>query len=190
MIWDAGRCVAAPSATCAPRRPATIRDMRWIAVAILAFLVAGCSLVGSPAISLPPPPPPAQPTPAPTIDLKVLAREYLTVAGDSNKAHDELDKRCGGSLIFSQQKICYRREAEIEQTLLKAYTELKVPPELEPEFAALRKAVAAYEVVLRQGAAVTTNAQLRAIKPKVASAAKAVTAAANKVRAKLGLPLV
>lgn len=157
---------------------------------MLAALVAGCSLVGTPAVSLPPTPPPGQPTPAPTIDLKVLAREYLTVAGDSNKAHAELQKSCGGSLSLSQHKICFRREAEIEQTLLKAYTELKVPPELEPEFAALRKAVAAYDLVLRQGAAVKTTSELRAIQPKVDNAAAAVTAAANKVRAKLGLPSV
>jgi hypothetical protein len=155
-----------------------------------AFLMAGCSLMGSAVPSLPAAPTPGQPTPAPTIDLKVLAQEYLTVAGDSNKAHKELEKSCGGSLTLSQQKICFRREAEIERTLLKAYTELKVPPELEPEFAALRKAVAAYEVVLRQGAAVKTTAQLRAFLPKIDGAARAVTAAANKVRAKLGLPLV
>jgi hypothetical protein len=164
--------------------------MRWIAVAILAFLVSGCSLVGTPAASLLPAPPVSVQTPAPTFDLKVLAREYLTVAGDSNKAHAELQKRCGGSLSLSRQKTCFRLEAGIEQTLLKAYTELTVPPELEPEFAALRQAVAAYEVVLRQGAAVKTTAQLRAILPKIDGAARAVTAAANKVRAKLGLPLV
>jgi hypothetical protein len=165
--------------------------MRLIAAAVFAFLVAGCSLLGgSPSPSISVAPPPGAPTPAPTIDLNVLAREYLTVAGDSNKAHAELLASCGGTLSLSRQKICFRREAEIEQTLLKAYTELKVPPELEAEFAGLRQAVAAYDVVLRQGAAVKTTAQLRAIQPKIDAAAAAVTAAANKVRAKLGLPSV
>jgi hypothetical protein len=165
--------------------------MRLIAAAVFAFLVAGCSLLGgSPSSSIPVAPPPGTPTPAPTIDLKVLAREYLTVAGDSNKAHAELQTRCGGTLSLSAQKICYRLEAEIEQILLKAYTELKVPPELEPEFKALRLAVAAYDKALREGAAVKTTAQLRAVRPKIDAAAAAVTAAANKVRAKLGLPPV
>jgi hypothetical protein len=165
--------------------------MRLIAAAAFAFLVAGCSLLGgSPSPSIPVAPPPGAPTPAPTIDLKVLARQYLSVAGDSNKARDVLLAGCHGTLSLSKQKTCFRKESEIEQILLKAYTELKVPPELEPEFAALRQAVAAYDAVLRQGAAVKTTAQLRAIQPKIDKAAAAVTAAANKVRAKLGLPSV
>jgi hypothetical protein len=164
--------------------------MKRIAWAFAACLIAGCSLTGSAAPSKAPAPPGGAPTPAPTIDLAVLARQYLVVAGDSNEAHDALRAQCSGSLSLKQAKTCFAKEAEIEQTLLKAYTELKVPPQLEADFAALRQAVAAYDVVLRQGAGVKTTAQLRAIQPKVDKAAAAVTAAANKVRKDLGLPSI
>ncbi len=157
---------------------------------LAACLSAGCSLAASLVPSKAPAPPPGQPTPAPTIDLKVLAREYLIVAGDSNKAHDVLEKQCDGVLSLKAQKTCWAKEADIERTLLKAYTELQVPPQLEADFAALRQAVAAYETILRQAAAAKTNAEARAFTTKVNSKSTAVTKAANKVRADLGLPLI
>jgi hypothetical protein len=164
--------------------------MKRIAWPLAAFLIAGCSLAGTPA----PTKAPALPTgvttttPAPTFDLMALAQEYLIVAGDSNKVLKALLKQCPDGVGFKQQRTCWAKMAEIQQTLLKAYTELSVPPPLQADFAALRQAVAAYIVVLRQGAMVKTIAALRAIEPKIAKAASLVTAAANKVRADLGLP--
>jgi len=182
--------VAAMTAMSAIRGAATIRVMKAIALVFAACLVAGCSLAASLVPSKAPTPQVVAPTPAPTIDLAVLAREYLIVAGDSNEAHAVLRKQCPGTLTLKQQKTCWAKEAEIERTLLKAYTELQVPPQFEADFAALRQAVAAYEALLRQGAAAKTSAEARTFATRIQKGSDAVTKAANKVRADLGLPLI
>jgi hypothetical protein len=165
--------------------------MKAIALVFAAGLIAGCSLVGTPAASKTPPTPQAgEPTAAPTFDLEQLAKEYLIVAGDSNEAHATLRKQCSGTLTLKQQKTCWAKEADIERTLLKAYTELQVPPQLEPDFAALRQAVAAYEVLLRQAAAAKTSAEARSFATKIQRGSDVIKKAANKVRADLGLPSI
>src|SRR2546428_533982 len=125
-----------------PRRPADPRPRaRALAAAVVtACMIAGCSLIGSTAPSKPPTPvvDPNAPAPTPTISIAQLAKDYLVVAGDSNDAHAELRAHCSGNLTLKQQRDCYAREAVIEENLLKAYSELKVPPELEADFAALR----------------------------------------------------
>jgi hypothetical protein len=93
-------------------------------------------------------------------------------------------------LSLKAQKTCWAKEADIERTLLKAYTELAVPPQLEPDFAALRQAVAAYEILLRQAARAKTSAEAKSFLTKVKRGSLTVTRAANKVRADLGLPLI
>ena len=165
---------------------------RAIAAAVVSTLViAGCSLMGTSAPSKAPAPPTQNvPQPTPTISVAQLAKDYLVVAGDSNEAHDALRAGCSGSLTIKQQRTCYAKEAQIEENLLKAYSELKVPPELEADFAALRNAVAAYEALLRQGAAAKTASALRSAAAKIDKGSCAVTAAAIKIRADLHLPAI
>ena len=162
------------------------------AAVVTACVIAGCSLIGSTAPSKPSTPAvdPNVPAPTPTISIAQLAKDYLVVAGDSNDAHAELRAHCSGNLTLKQQRDCYAREAVIEENLLKAYSELKVPPELEADFAALRAAVGAYAVALRQGAAAKTASALRSASTKIDRGSCAVTAAAIKIRADLHLPAI
>jgi hypothetical protein len=178
------------SATSPERGPATIRVMKAVALVFAACLLASCSQVASLLPSKAPTPQTGAPTPAPTFDLQALAREYLIVAGDSNDAHAILRKQCSGTLTLKQQKTCWAKEAEIERTLLKAYTELQVPPELEADFAALRQAVAAYETLLRKAALAKTNAEARSFATKIQRGSDVIKSAANKVRSDLSLPLL
>jgi hypothetical protein len=164
--------------------------MKAIALVFAVCLAAGCSQVASLLPSKAPASQAVAPTPAPTFDLKALAREYLIVAGDSNDAHAALRKQCPDSVTLKQQRTCWLKEADIERTLLKAYTELQVPPELEADFAALRQAVAAYEVTLRQAAKAKTSAEARSFAAKILRGSNVIKAAANKVRGDLGLPLI
>ncbi len=165
--------------------------MKAIALVFAACLISGCSLAASLLPSKAPTPQVGAPTPAPTFDLKNLAKEYLIVAGDSNDAHAALRKQCPGTLTLKQQKTCWAKEAEIERTLLKAYTELQVPPELEADFAALRQAVGAYEMLLRQAAtSAKTSADVRSFTTKIQRGSDVIKNAANKVRTDLGLPLI
>jgi len=164
--------------------------MKAVALVFAVCLLAGCSTAASLLPTKGPTPQVGAPTPAPTFDLKALAREYLIVAGDSNDAHAALRKQYPGTLTLKQQKAYWAKEAEIERTLLKAYTELQVPPELAADFAALRKAVAAYESLLRQAAGAKTNAEARSFVTKVQRGSDVIKGAANKVRSDLSLPLL
>jgi hypothetical protein len=173
--------------------PSRARATRAFAAAVVtALVIAGCSLMGTTAPSKAAPAQPTQdvPQPTPTISIAQLAKDYLVVAGDSNDAHATLRAHCSGNLTLKQQRDCYAREAVIEQNLLKAYSELKVPPELDADFAALRNAVAAYEALLRQGAAAKTASAIKAAAVKIDKGSCAVTAAAIKIRADLHLPAI
>ena len=166
----------------------------WLASALIGGLVAvaagGCASAGGTPTSAPTAIPTASPTvtPSPTIDVALLAQNYLAIVDKLNREDGDLWASYGTQQTWGQAQALGAGYAQIEQDFQKALGTLAFPESMQADLQNVLKTSEAERIIQLQLSTVQTNAEASPLWKNAAASEKARLSAINKLRQDLGLP--
>jgi hypothetical protein len=161
--------------------------MQRVMLVIVAVVLAGCSssATPSPSPSSTPTPPPA---PAATPGVPTAAQEFAAALAAYTHRLDAVTAKYGTSTVLKDERVAWKDAAAALATLDTALHVITFSGQAASDAGTLEKLVAAAQARASSAAEATKTATMAGLAAAATKAENAVTPAASRLRADLGLP--